>query len=769
MVPVSHDLLRCRAALEGAAGPVVLDLETTGLRRFNQIVSAGLLVEGVAHVLFARSGHAGVANLPLPLFREALRPLERKDLAVVAHNAPFDLGFLRREGVRVGGEVRDTLKLLRLVDQDRGAGRDDSGRHPPRADLRAADDAPRLLDYKLKHVARQLLGLKMPGFPGAIELAPYAAHATYLASDLLGTRALYDYLWPRLSDGEREYYRGLVAPLIPVLLDMSELGVQADPAFIESEGRRLDDLLGRLSREHQARFGVGLGMDQGQLTDWLYQSLRLPVLRRRKAGKRRMPSLDGKTLQALEQFTEDEGARGSLRLIQDYRQAAGLLVRLRSLTKHIDRRAGRIHSSFDDRQSSGRIASTHPNLQQLARARVIRGEEFRSRNALRATDGYELAVFDIAQADIRVLAHAVESFPLTARQLQADLRRRREELLGPALREFAGAMERQANPGFAGQPAREPDFDPAMPADLAEDFRRPEDFYTTAAARILGRQPKDKAERNKYKAVILSIVNGLGPPSLARTLGVGEQQARRFLADFERAYPKVAAYKRMMYWQIAHTGQTTTFLGRPRTVTAHRWLVAEPRVEMLVSYRHGDAYWLDVVPLRPGLRVLTTYVRRAWNARTGRLIYDAQRGRLTPRRYGLFEAEALQYTLPVRNWGWRSIRRVRARGEEARYEGFDATARSAFNFICQGGTADVSKRMMLRGRAVCDRFGARLLIQIHDELVFEVPRDRTRAFLGVMKKVLEEPPTPDFRVPMKVEPKRGPAFGALVTVDDADL
>jgi hypothetical protein len=252
-------------------------------------------------------------------------------------------------------------------------------------------------------------------------------------------------------------------------------------------------------------------------------------------------------------------------------------------------------------------------------------------------------------------------------------------------------------------------------------------------------------------------------------LGTGEPQARRFLEDFELAYPKVAAYKRMMYWQIAYTGQTATFMGRPRRVTPHRWLVTEPRVEILVSYAGGDAYWLDVVPLRPGLRVLTTYVRRAWNARTGRLIYDAQRGALTSRRYRMFQADMLQYLLPIRNWGWRSIRRVRARGEEARYEGFDATARSAFNFICQGGTADVSKLMMLRSRGVCEQFGARLLIQIHDELVFEVPQERTRAFLGAMKNVLEEPPTLDFQVPMKVEPKRGPTFGALVTVDAADL
>ena len=56
------------------------------------------------------------------------------------------------------------------------------------------------------------------------------------------------------------------------------------------------------------------------------------------------------------------------------------------------------------------------------------------------------------------------------------------------------------------------------------------------------------------------------------------------------------------------------------------------------------------------------------------------------------------------------------------------------------------------------------MIQIHDELVFEVPKDRMQEFLAKMKKVLEEPPISGFKVPIIVEPKRGLTFGALVEV-----
>jgi DNA polymerase I-like protein with 3'-5' exonuclease and polymerase domains len=746
----------------------VLDLETTGLRRHDRIVSAGLLVDDVAHILFARSDHAGVRNLPAAEFLEALGPLGRPELVVVAHNARFDLSFLRREGIVVCGEVRDTLKLLRLLDQDRGGDKEATGRGEPRLDRRAPAEAPLHLDYKLKHVCGQLLGLRLRHFPGAIARAPYVVHATYLASDLLGTRALYEFLWPQLPAGLRRYHEELVAPLLPALLDMAEQGVCTDQAHIEAECVKLAELLGRLAAEHRQRHGVALGMNEQQTCDWLFCRLGLPVLKRRRKGRIWVPSLDKEAIRRLTLYTEDPAAGDSLRRIQEYRQATSLLVRLRALSRYVDPATGRIHSGFDDKQASGRISSGLPNLQQLARAREVAGVPVNCRNALKASDGFELVAFDIAQADIRVLAAAVETFGRTAEDYLADLRRQRRALLGPHLAAHADSLRRCRNPAFVGDDNPPPAFRPEDDCRLADAFHTPGDFYSNAVAAMIGRSPADKAERDRYKPIILAIVNGKGPPSLARDLGCTEAEARHYLEAFAWTYPKVMAFKDLMYWQIALTGRTETFAGRVRTVTAHSWLVTEPQVEILVSYRRGK-FWVEAVPLEPSRRVLTTFVRKAWNARTGRLIYDHRRGRLSPRDYALFDNAKLQYRLPVRNWGWRSIRRVRARGEEAAYEGFDATARSAFNFICQGGTADVAKLMMLRARPVCAEFGARLLIQIHDELVFEAPRGRAAEFVRAMWRVLEQPPAPSFRIPIVVEPKWGPRFGELTKLKREDL
>ena len=89
--------------------------------------------------------------------------------------------------------MRDTIKLLRLIDQDR-RGSSESARRRPRRDLQAPENSPFTLSYGLKAVAGQILGIRMVSFPGerergsrGMDLVPYEEHAMYLASDLVGT------------------------------------------------------------------------------------------------------------------------------------------------------------------------------------------------------------------------------------------------------------------------------------------------------------------------------------------------------------------------------------------------------------------------------------------------------------------------------------------------------------------------------------------------------------------------------------------------------
>ena len=387
------------AVLVGASDPVVVvDVETTGVKRGSRLVSVGVLADAHAYILFVGSLHTSINNLSLDDLRGALEPLiVPNDLIVVGHNFTFDHGHLSRVGIRLDTVIHDTMQMLRILDPDRGP--DGSEVRTKRLDRRAPAGANPFLNYRLKDTVPQLTGLVMIHFPGRMEDLPFAAHLIYLTSDLVGTRALYDRFWPRIAMRPKllQYHDLLAAPLTPLLASLTELGVQADPTFMQAEAARLDQFAQASSDAHRAAFGVPLDGGDTALRSWIFDRLGLrplPGKFSRKDG-RWLPSLDAEHLAGLrERHKHNPRVVGSLSLISDYRKADSLHSKLTALIKHVAR-DGRIHSSLVDRQASGRVSSSSPNLQQLAKVTIIGGQEIYLRNAVIATPGYELIAVDL--------------------------------------------------------------------------------------------------------------------------------------------------------------------------------------------------------------------------------------------------------------------------------------------------------------------------------------------------------------------------------------
>jgi DNA polymerase-1 len=86
--------------------------------------------------------------------------------------------------------------------------------------------------------------------------------------------------------------------------------------------------------------------------------------------------------------------------------------------------------------------------------------------------------------------------------------------------------------------------------------------------------------------------------------------------------------------------------------------------------------------------------------------------------------------------------------------------RAAINAPIQGSAADIIRRAMVRMPAALEAGGlqaTRMLLQVHDELVFEVPDSEIDKALAVIRPVMEkasEPAVP-LRVPLKVDAKAG--------------
>jgi len=85
--------------------------------------------------------------------------------------------------------------------------------------------------------------------------------------------------------------------------------------------------------------------------------------------------------------------------------------------------------------------------------------------------------------------------------------------------------------------------------------------------------------------------------------------------------------------------------------------------------------------------------------------------------------------------------------------------RAAINAPLQGTAADIIKRAMIRipEALAARKLQARMLLQVHDELLFEAPADEIAETAAVVKKIMEEAPLPAraLSVPLIAEPGIG--------------
>jgi len=90
-----------------------------------------------------------------------------------------------------------------------------------------------------------------------------------------------------------------------------------------------------------------------------------------------------------------------------------------------------------------------------------------------------------------------------------------------------------------------------------------------------------------------------------------------------------------------------------------------------------------------------------------------------------------------------------------------AAEREAINMPIQGTAADIIKVAMIRiAEAAREReLRSRMILQVHDELIFEGPSDEAEEVAGLLVEVM--PASIELKVPLKVDLKRGRTWGEL--------
>ena len=305
MVAAVEDLSRADA--------VTFDIETTGLDALTDtIVGFGLCANGTYGYYFP-VGHEGApGQLPVANVLAALTPLLTSK-GIIAHNAKFELMFMRRLGVELSVTF-DTMLACQIVDEVAPAG--------------------------LKEAAPRLLGVADWGLD--LEKRPANKRSVrevgaYCIRDCLYTHRLYELLSPVMREQFPFVYYEVELPLVPVMAAMEMNGLPVDVAYLDALRKKVATSHAELAKKIEEAAGHPLNVNSApQLATVLYDELKLPVVEMTEAGK---PSTSADALEKL-----GAGAHPIVPLLQEYRQIEKLASSY--INPKVNPSTGRVHASY---------------------------------------------------------------------------------------------------------------------------------------------------------------------------------------------------------------------------------------------------------------------------------------------------------------------------------------------------------------------------------------------------------------------------------------
>ncbi|WP_214796528.1 MULTISPECIES: DNA polymerase [unclassified Exiguobacterium] len=214
--------------------------------------------------------------------------------------------------------------------------------------------------------------------------------------------------------------------------------------------------------------------------------------------------------------------------------------------------------------------------------------------------------------------------------------------------------------------------------------------------------------RKAIKAVLLGIMYGMGSNTLAGNIGVSTEEADGIIDDFYETYPKVKAYIDARHQHAYEHEYVTTMYGRKRRFPKHR--------------QTANAYKASV---KKAVAIL---------------------GR-EPKQF-IWE-EKLPYKMKRTIWDY---------GKP-----YHAVNRQSVNATIQGSAADVMKIAMIHLDEYCKQKGYKMVAQVHDEVLIEVPNTITREEVAEVERIMRE--CIQLSVPMKVDAELSERWGEGMDVD----
>jgi len=465
---------------------LAVDTETTGTNAMiDKLVGISLSREpGTAFYLPV--GHSTLIHLgqqlSLELVQARLGPvLASEGIGKVGHNIKFDMKILERHGLPLGGPVFDTMIAAWLVE---------SVAHH----LGLKDQALRRLGCTMTSID-ELLG---PGY--GMDLISTTRVARYACADVDMTLRLMQALQPLVEqEPERKLFNEIEMPLIPVLKRMETYGMIIDQPYLRTMGVELRQLLKETEAQiHQIaghKFNINSPVQLGKV---LFGELGLSGYR-------------GDFSTSIRVLTFLKGKHSIIGPILEQRQLSKLMTTyIDALPLLVNPGTGRVHTSLNQTGTrTGRLSSSHPNLQQVP-TRTDLGR--RIRGAFIAPEGHVLLSCDYTQIEPRILAHITQ--------------------------------------------------DPK----LLEAFAMGVDVHTTTASELFNVPLEEVtyAQRTLAKRIYFGLIYGISEQGLAERTERSVAEARQFIEAYFSKFTRVRDYFRTTVQYARRHGYVQTLLGRRR-------------------------------------------------------------------------------------------------------------------------------------------------------------------------------------------------------------
>ena len=318
----------------------------------------------------------------------------------VFHNALYDLGWLRAEGIEVKGKIIDTMIAAPLLDENR--------RYYNLNSL-ARDYLGEFKNEKLLKSAAEEFGVDPKS--GMWQLPPRYV-GKYAEQDALITLKLWDNLKKKITQEECTSIFELEIDLLPVLFEMKTNGVRVDVEKANQTKKQLTQIEKSLVQEIVKETGVTIEPWVATSVAKVFDAVGLPYSRTEKSGA--------------PMFTKQSLANNTHPIAQK-------IIKIREINKanttFVDTilqhsHNGRIHCDFHSLRSdgggtvTGRFSSSNPNLQQIP----ARDPEIKKliRGLFIPEEGHKWGSFDYASQEPRWLVHYCATLTGVDRHPQID-------------------------------------------------------------------------------------------------------------------------------------------------------------------------------------------------------------------------------------------------------------------------------------------------------------------------------------------------------------